>query len=299
VVSRGHAPATQLELPLETRGEGPTGAPGQATPGEDEGLRERVVGRANLLAALARVKRNGGSPGMDGMTVAELPGYLQGHGPEIRQALLSGTYQPPPVKRVEIPTPESGVRQLGMPTVLDRFIQHTLVQVLQPAWDGTFSEGSDGVRPGRSAHQAMAQAQRHLEAGYSWVVGLDLEQFVDRVKHDKLMRRVKEQVMDRRVWQRIERYLKAGVLTGDGFEATPEGTPPGGPLSPLLANRLLDELDQEWETRGHGFVRDADDGNIDVRSARVGARVWASVTRYLKRKLVVNAAKSAVDRPWR
>lgn len=301
MLSRGTAPATQLELPLETRGEGPTGAPGQATPVEDEGLRERVVGRVNLLAALARVKRNGGSPGMDGMTVEELPGYLKVHWPEMREALLSGTYQPQPVKRVEIPKPEGGVRKLGIPTVLDRFIQHALLQVLQPVWDGAFSEGSYGFRPGRSAHQAIAQAQRHLETGYSWVVDLDLEKFFDRVNHDKLMSRVKEQVMDRRVVKLIDRYLKAGALTGDGFEATPEGTPQGGPLSPLLANLLLDELDKELEKRGHRFVRYADDGNIYVRSARAGVRVLASVTRYLKRKrkLVVNAAKSAVDRPWR
>jgi RNA-directed DNA polymerase len=236
---------------------------------------ERVVGRANLWAALARVKRNGGSPGMDGMPGEELPGDLKVHWPEIREALLAGRYQPQPVKRVEIPKPEGGVRKLGMPTVLDRFIQHALLQVLQPAWDGTCSDGSYGFRPGRSAHQAMAQAQRHLETGDSWVVDLDLEKFFDRVNHDKLMSRVKEQVMDRRVLKLIDRYLKAGALTGDGFEATPEGTPQGGPLSPLLANLLLDEVDQELEKRGHRFVRYADDGNIYVRSARAGARVLA------------------------
>lgn len=262
---------------------------------------ERVVERANLLAALARVKRNGGSPGMDGMTVEELPGYLKAHWPEIREALLAGRYQPQPVKRVEIPKPGGGVRKLGIPTVLDRFIQQALLQVLQPAWDGTFSAGSYGFRPGRSAHHAIAKAQQYLKAGYSWVVDLDLEKFFDRVNQDKLMSRVKERVTDRRVLQLIDRYLKAGALTGDGFEATPEGTPQGGPLSPLLANLLLDGLDQELEKRGHRFARYADDCNIYVRSARAGARVLASVTRYLKRKLklVVNAAKSAVDRPWR
>jgi RNA-directed DNA polymerase len=262
---------------------------------------ERVVERTNLLAALARVKRNGGSPGVDGMAVEELPGYLKAHWPEIREALLAGRYQPQPVKRVEIPKPGGGVRKLGIPTVLDRFIQQALLQVLQPAWDGTFSDRSYGFRPGRSAHHAIAQAQQYLKAGYSWVVDLDLDKFFDRVNHDKLMSRVKERVTDRRVLQLIDRYLKAGALTGDGFEATPEGTPQGGPLSPLLANLLLDGLDQELEKRGHRFVRYADDCNIYVRSARAGARVLASVTRYLKRKLklVVNAAKSAVDRPWR
>jgi RNA-directed DNA polymerase len=301
VLSRGTAPATQLELPLDTRGEGPTGAPGQATPVEGDGLMERVVERTNLLAALARVKRNGGSPGVDGMPVEELPGYLKAHWPEIREALLAGRYQPQPVKRVEIPKPGGGVRKLGIPTVLDRFIQQALLQVLQPAWDGTFSDGSYGFRPGRSAHHAIAQAQQYLKAGYSWVVDLDLDKFFDRVNHDKLMSRVKERVTDRRVLELIDRYLKAGALTGDGFEATPEGTPQGGPVSPLLANLLLDGLDRELEKRGHRFVRYADDCNIYVRSARAGARVLASVTRYLKRqlKLVVNAAKSAVDRPWR
>jgi RNA-directed DNA polymerase len=262
---------------------------------------EHVVERTNLLAALARVKRNGGSPGVDGMTVEELPGYLKAHWPEIREALLAGRYQPQPVKRVEIPKPGGGVRKLGIPTVLDRFIQQALLQVLQPAWDGTFSDGSYGFRPGRSAHHAIAQAQQYLKAGYSWVVDLDLDKFFDRVNHDKLMSRVKERVTDRRVLQLIDRYLKAGALTGDGFEATPEGTLQGGPLSPLLANLLLDGLDQELEKRGHRFVRYADDCNIYVRSARAGARVLVRVTRYLKRKLklVVNAAKSAVDRPWR
>jgi RNA-directed DNA polymerase len=262
---------------------------------------ERVVERTNLLAALARVKRNGGSPGVDGMPVEELPGYLKAHWPEIREALLAGRYQPQPVKRVEIPKPGGGVRKLGIPTVLDRFIQQALLQVLQPAWDGTFSDRSYGFRPGRSAHHAIAQAQQYLKAGYSWVVDLDLDKFFDRVNHDKLMSRVKERVTDRRVLELIDRYLKAGALTGDGFEATPEGTPQGGPVSPLLANLLLDGLDRELEKRGHRFVRYADDCNIYVRSARAGARVLASVTRYLKRqlKLVVNAAKSAVDRPWR
>jgi len=302
MLDRGSAPAEQLERPFaERRGEASVGASGTDTPVSEERLMEQVVARENLLAALARVKRNGGSPGVDGMTVAELPGYLREQWPTIRAALLAGTYRPQPVKRVEIPKPGGGVRTLGMPTVLDRFIQQALLQVLQPAWDGTVSEGSYGFRPGRSAHHAMAQAQQSLEAGDSWVVDLDLEKFFDRVNHDKLMSRVKERVTDRRVLRLIDRYLKAGALTGDGFEATPEGTPQGGPRSPLLAHLRRDGLDQELERRAHRFVRDAADGNIYVRSARAGQRVLAGVTRFLGRrlKLVVNAAKSAVDRPWR
>jgi RNA-directed DNA polymerase len=262
---------------------------------------ERVVERSNLSAALARVKRNGGSPGIDGMTVEVLPEYLRRRWPEVREALLSGTYEPKPVRRVEISKGGSEVRELGIPTVLDRFIQQALLQVLQRDWDGTFSQWSYGFRPGRSAHQAVAQAQRYLEVGYSWVVDLDLERFFDRVNHDKLMSLVRERVSDRRVLKLIDRYLKAGALTAEGFEATLEGTPQGGPLSPLLANLLLDGFDKELERRGHRFVRYADDCNIYVRSARAGGRVLASVTRYLERrlKLSVNEAKSAVDRPWR
>jgi RNA-directed DNA polymerase len=262
---------------------------------------ERVVERGNLLAALRRVKRNGGSPGIDGLTVEELPGYLREHWLRIREDLLAGTYRPQPVKRVEIPKPGGGVRQLGIPTVLDRFIQQAVLQVLQPTWDPTFSEGSYGFRPGRSAHQAVAQAQRYLGEGYSWVVDLDLEKFFDRVNQDKLMSLVRGRVADRRVLKLIDRYLKAGALTEEGWEATGEGTPQGGPLSPLLANLLLGELDKELERRGHRFVRYADDSNIFVKSARAGQRVLASVTRFLERrlKLRVNAAKSAVDRPWR
>jgi RNA-directed DNA polymerase len=262
---------------------------------------ERVVERPNLLAALARVKANGGSPGIDGMTTEELPGYLRQHWPATRASLLAGTYRPSPVKRVEIPKPGGGGRKLGIPTVLDRFLQQALLQVLQPAWDRTFSDGSYGFRPGRSAHQALARAQAYLEEGYSWVVDLDLEKFFDRVNQDKLMSLVKERIRDRRVLQLIDRYLKAGALTGDGFEATTEGTPQGGPLSPLLANLLLDRFDKELERRGHRFVRYADDSNIYVKSARAGQRVLASVSRFLERqlKLTVNVAKSAVDRPWR
>jgi RNA-directed DNA polymerase len=262
---------------------------------------ERVVERSNLPAALRRVQQNGGSPGIDCMTVEALPDYLRREWPKIREQLLSGTYRPHPVRRVKIPKPGGGVRKLGIPTVLDRFIQQALLQALQRDWDKTFSEQSFGFRPNRSAWQAVAQAQRYLRAGYSWVVDLDLEQFFDRVNHDQLMSRVRKRVSDRRILKLIDRYLKAGALTSEGWEATPEGTPQGGPLSPLLANLLLDGLDKELERRGHRFVRYADDCNIYVRSARAGKRVLASLTRYLERrlKLAVNEAKSAVDRPWR
>jgi RNA-directed DNA polymerase len=192
---------------------------------------ERVVERRNLLTARARVKANGGSPGVDGMTVEDLPGYLQQHWLAIRAALLSGSHRPSPVKRVEIPKPGGGVRKLGIPTVLDRFLQQALLQVLQPEWDPTFSDHSYGFRPGRSAYQAIARAQQYLEEGYTWVVDLDLEKFFDHVHHDQLMSLVKGRVTDRRVQQLIDRYLKAGALTGDGFEATVEGTPQGGPLT--------------------------------------------------------------------
>jgi RNA-directed DNA polymerase len=302
MLDRGSAPGKQLELPFgERRGEASVGASGGDTPVGAEGLMERVVERGNLFAALRRVKRNAGSPGVDGMTVEELPGYLREHWPRIRAALVAGTYRPQPVKRVEIPKPGGGVRTLGVPTALDRFIQQAVLQVLQPEWDKTFSESSYGFRPRRSAHQAVAQAQRYLGEGHGWVVDLDLEEFFDRVNHDKLMSLVKERITDRRVLQLIDRYLKAGALTDEGLEATAEGAPQGGPLSPILANLLLDGLDKELEQRGHRFIRYADDCHIYVKSVRAGQRVLASVTRFLERRLElrVNEAKSAVDRPWR
>lgn len=302
MLDRGHAPGQQLELPFaERRGEASVGASGRGAPVRDEDVMERIVERGNLLAALARGKRNGGSPGVEGMTVEAWPGHLREHWPAIRQALLAGTYRPPPVKRVEIPKPGGGGRKLGVPTVLDRFLHQALLQVLQPEWDKTFSDSSYGFRPGRAAHQAVAPAQRYLGEGHGGVVDLDLEKFFDRVTHDTLMSLVKARVADRRVLQLIDRYLKAGARTDEGGEATMEGTPQGGPLSPLLANLRLDGLDQALERRGHRFVRYADDCNIYVKSARAGQRVLATVTRFLARrlKLAVNAAKSAVDRPWR
>jgi len=301
VSNRGIAPAKQLELPLATRGEASIGVPGGDAPVKADGLMEHVVERSNLWAALRKVRSNGGGPGVDGMSVEALPDYLRREWPKIREQLLSGSYRPQPVRRVKIPKPGGGSRKLGIPTVLDRFIQQALLQVLQPEWDRTFSEQSYGFRPNRSAHQAVAQAQRYLRSGYSWVVDLDLEQFFDRVNHDKLMSLVRRRVSDRRVLKLIDRYLKAGALMAEGFAETPEGTPQGGPLSPLLANLLLDGLDKQLERRGHRFVRYGDDCDIYVRSARAGRRVLASLTRYLERKLklAVNEAKSAVDRPWR
>jgi RNA-directed DNA polymerase len=249
---------------------------------------------------LQRVKSNKGGAGVDGMTVDALPAYLTAHWPTIRSQLLTGTYQPQPVRRVEIPKPDGGTRALGIPTVLDRFIQQAVLQVLQRDWDATFSEHSYGFRPGRSAHQAVARAQGYIAAGYRWVVDLDLEKFFDRVNHDQLMGRVAQRVADRRLRRLLRAYLDAGVMAEGLVSPTDEGTPQGGPLSPLLSNLVLDVLDRELERRGLRFVRYADDSNIYVRSRRAGQRVMASVTRFLttRLKLTVNAAKSAVARPW-
>jgi RNA-directed DNA polymerase len=264
-----------------------------------EELMEEVVERENLKEALRRVKANKGSPGMDGMTVQQLPGYLKEHWPILREQLLSGTYQPQPVKRVEIPKPDGGVRKLGIPTVLDRWIQQAAMQVLQKRWDRTFSEHSYGFRPHRSAHQAVVQAQQYVAQGCRWCVDLDLEKFFDRVNHDKLMGQVAKRVADKRVLKLIRAFLKAGVMENGLVSSVDEGTPQGGPLSPLLSNLVLDGLDRELERRGHRFVRYADDCNIYVRSERAGRRVMESTTRFITRKLKlkVNQAKSAVARP--
>ena len=266
----------------------------------DEQWMERICQRENLWQALRRLRRNGGSPGIDGMTVDDLTGYLKQHWLEIRDQLLSGTYQPQPVRRVEIPKPDGGVRKLGVPTVLDRMIQQAVMQVLQGSWDNTFSESSYGFRPGRSAHQAVARAQQHIAAGYRWVVDLDLEKFFDRVNHDRLMGQIARRVHDKRLLRLIRSWLKAGVLENGLVGPTDEGTPQGGPLSPLLSNLVLDQLDRELERRGHRFARYADDCNIYVRSRRAGQRLMGGLTRLLegKLKLKVNREKSAVARPW-
>jgi RNA-directed DNA polymerase len=266
-----------------------------------EQLMEEICERENCKQALARVKANQGSAGVDGMTVLELPEFLKQHWPAIREQLLSGTYKPQPVRRVEIPKPDGGgVRKLGIPSVLDRFIQQAVMQVLQRKWDRTFSDHSYGFRPERSAHQAVTAAQQHIAAGYRWVVDLDLEKFFDRVNHDKLMARIAERVSDKRLLKLIRAFLRAGVMEGGLVSPVDEGTPQGGPLSPLLSNIVLDELDRELERRGLRFARYADDSNIYVRSRRAGERVMESITRFItaKLKLKVNQQKSAVARPW-
>jgi RNA-directed DNA polymerase len=272
---------------------------GTESPAETEQLMEEVVERENLREALRRVKANKGSPGVDGMTVHDVPGYLKEHWPTLREQLLRGTYKPQPVRRVEIPKPDGGVRKLGIPTVLDRLIQQAVMQVLQRRWDPTFSEHSYGFRPRRSAQQAVAQAQQYLATGHRWVVDLDLEKFFDRVNHAKLMGQVAKRVGDKRVLKLIRAFLNAGVMENGLVSPVDEGTPQGGPLSPLLSNLVLDELDRELERRGHRFVRYADDCNIYVRSARAGQRVMEGVSDFITQrlKLKVNQTKSAVARP--
>ncbi len=265
-----------------------------------ERLMEEVCEQGNCKQALQRVKANKGSPGVDGMTVDELPEYLKQHGLEIGEQLRNGTYQPQPVRRVEIPKPDGqGVRKLGIPCVLDRFVQQAVLQVLQKRWDPTFSEHSHGFRPGRSAQQAVHEAQQYIAEGYGWVIDLDLEKFFDRVNHDRLMAAVAARVADKRVLKLVRAFLEAGVMEDGLVSPVDEGTPQGGPLSPLLSNLVLDELDRELERRGHRFVRYADDCNIYVGSERAGHRVMESVTRFIthRLKLKVNQAKSAVARP--
>jgi RNA-directed DNA polymerase len=299
----------KLAFPAEGRGEAPKAAGGgpeavragygTESPASPECLMEEVCQRDNLVRALKRVKANQGSAGIDGMMVEELADYLQEHWPRIREQLLQGAYQPQPVKRVKIPKPAGGKRPLGIPTVLDRFIQQAVMQVLQGSWDRTFSECSYGFRPGRSAHQAVAQAQRYIAQGYGYVVDIDLEKFFDQVNHDILMGLAAKRVKDRRVLKLLRAFLNAGVMENGLVSPATEGTPQGGPLSPLLSNLMLDVLDKELERRGHQFVRYADDCNIYVRSVRAGERVMASVSRFLEKrlKLKVNQGKSAVARP--
>lgn len=260
-------------------------------------LWERMFSRENLLKALGRVQRNKGAAGVDGMQVEELAEHLKKHWPSIRAKLEAGSYQPSPVKRVEIPKAQGGVRQLGIPTVQDRLIQQAMQQVLSEEYEVRFSENSYGFRPGRSAHDAVKAARGHIEAGYEWVVDLDLAKFFDRVNHDRLMARLKRDIEDKRVLKLVNEYLKAGVMVNGVVMETKEGTPQGGPLSPLLSNIVLDELDRELEKRGHRFVRYADDCNIYVKSQRAAERVRDSIGRYVERKLrlKINEEKSAVD----
>jgi RNA-directed DNA polymerase len=283
-------------IPVRGGTEWPMAGGGTESLASTEHLMEEVCEGVNVAKAVKRVQRNGGSPGIDGMPVEALPDYLLGHWPVIRDQLLSGTYRPQPVKRVEIPKRGGGVRQLGIPTVVDRVIQQLLLQVLQRRWDRTFSEHSYGFRPGRSAHQAVAKAQKVIAQGYRWVVDIDLEKFFDRVNHDRLMGRVAKRVRDKRVLTVIRAFLNAGVLENGLVSPMQEGTPQGGPLSPLLSNLVLDELDKELERRGHHYVRYADDSNIYVRSERAGQRVMEGLSRFItkKLKLRVNKAKSAV-----
>ena len=297
----------QLVLPLYRRGEAPKGqrsgeastaASGNDRPGTDR-LMEEVVQRGNAKAALKRVMQNKGSPGIDGMTVDELPKYLVEHWETIREQLLTGTYQPKPVKRQEIPKSGGGVRELGIPCALDRFIQQAILQVLQPRFDPTFSEHSYGCRPGRGAHDAVCAAQRYVQEGRHIVVDVDLAKFFDRVCHDVTMGKLEERIEDKRMLGLIRRYLKAGVMAHGVVVERFEGTPQGGPLSPLLANLLLDEVDKELEKRGHAFVRYVDDCNVYVRSQRAGEDVMVTLRRlYARLRLQVNEAKSAVAEAW-
>ncbi len=300
--------SSQLELLLEDRGEVPnvqrcgeaqSAVCGDERSGSDHGLMELVVERVNLNRALKRVRQNKGGPGIDGICVEDLSEYLCEHWEGIRRRLLAGTYQPSPVRRQEIPKSGGGIRQLGIPTVLDRFIQQAILQVLQPRFDPTFSEHSHGFRPGRRAHDAVRKAQHYIQEGRRWVVDVDLERFFDRVNHDVLMGRLARRIADRRLLGIIRCYLEAGVMVNGVVTERYMGTPQGGPLSPLLANVLLDEVDQELERRGHAFVRYADDCNVYVRSKQAGERVMKTLRRlYAKLRLWVNEEKSAVARVW-
>jgi RNA-directed DNA polymerase len=307
----GRRQKNQLELAFVVKGSGeasPRATEGTETlratqvcrgPATIAPLMEEICDPANLKRALQRVCENQGAPGVDGMTVEKLPGYLGDHWSQLRSQLLSGSYKPRAIKRVEIPKPGGGRRKLGIPTVLDRWVQQAILQVLQRQWDPTFSEHSYGFRPHRDAHQAVVRAQEIVAQGYGWVVDIDLEQFFDRVHHDRLMARVAERVTDKRLLKLIRAFLNAGILEDGLVRPTEEGTPQGSPLSPLLSNLVLDELDRELEKRNLPFVRYADDCNIYVRSERAGQRVMKSVSDFLTRKLrlKVNATKSAVARP--
>lgn len=304
----GRQMAAQAELPLQGRGEAPrversgevsAAASRDAHLGSGHRLMERVVEAGNVKAALRRVKQNGGSPGLDGMRVGELATWLVTGWVGVREQLLSGTYQPQPVRERQIPKSDGGVRKLGIPTALDRLIQQCLLQVLQPGFDASFSRHSYGFRPGRSAHDAVSAAQRFIQEGRRVVVDVDLEKFFDRVNHDVLMGRLAKRLRDTRVLGLIRRYLEAGVMVNGVVVERYEGTPQGGPLSPLLANVLLDEVDKQLEKRGLCFVRYADDCNVYVKSRRAGHRVLQTLRGlYARLRLRINEEKSAVDRPW-
>ena len=298
----------QLGLTLEGRGEAPRAERSVQRPSAkvDEqspavgSLLERIVSRSNMQRAWKRVKRNGGSPGVDGVTVEEGAAWLREYWSGVREQLLSGTYQPQPVRRATIPKRGGGERHLGIPTVVDRLIQQAVLQVLQPVIDPTFSEHSYGFRPRRGAHGAIAEAQRHVQGGKKWVVDVDLEKFFDRVNHDVLMGRLAKRISDKRVLGLCRRYLEAGVLADGLVLERHEGTPQGGPLSPLLANVLLDEVDKKLEQRGHAFVRYADDLRVFVGSKKAGQRVMHSLVGLFESlRLRVNESKSAVDRAWK
>ncbi|GAA3946115.1 group II intron reverse transcriptase/maturase [Streptomyces gulbargensis] len=264
-------------------------------------LMERILSRDNLLTALKRVERNKGSHGVDEMSVKDLRRHLYENWDSLREALRNGTYQPSPVRRVEIPKPNGGVRLLGIPTVTDRFIQQAITQQLNPIFDPTFSEHSYGFRPNRRAHDAVRKAKGFITEGYRWVVDIDLEKFFDKVNHDKLMGTLAKSIKDRKLLKLIRKYLQAGIMINGIVHNSEEGTPQGGPLSPLLSNIVLHELDLELEKRGHKFVRYADDCNIYVKTPKAGQRVMESITNFIENtlKLKVNKDKSDVDRPWK
>ena len=296
------APVKQLSLSLETaEGELEMGNPVEPKSTVCSSLISRVLERNNLLRALKQVRRNKGAPGIDNMSVDELPDFLKLHWPRIRQQLTDGVYSPKPVKRVEIPKPDGRKRKLGIPTVLDRFIQQAIAQVLQQEWDTDFHDNSYGFRPNRNAHQAIRYAQETLQQEYSWMVDCDLEAFFDCVNHDLLMMQLKDKHPDPNLLRLINRYIKAGVRIDGATKASVEGVPQGGPLSPILSNIALNQLDWELDTRGHRFVRYADDFVVFVKSQQAGERVMQSLRRYIgdSLRLKVNAQKSAVDRPWK